>query len=167
MSESQVKADAVKEFASSMVGALDAGFIDGNTFTVAQIYEVARNHIEDNYGIKIKTLSDVWGDDVAKLCGQSEPEEVSADTNIRSMEVKDGGLNLQLEGGACRLLAASFASQFSESGATNYLEMTFHSDETGPLVVTLQKAGAITPAGQVAKIKELIESGDLEAALAV
>ena len=67
MSESQVKADAVKEFVTTIVGALDAGFIDGNTFTVAQIYEVARNHIKDTYGITTKTLSDVWGEDVPKF----------------------------------------------------------------------------------------------------
>lgn len=84
MSESQVKAGAVKEFVTTIVGALDAGFIDGNTFTVAQIYEVARNHIKDTYGIETKTLSDVWGEDVAKLCGQSVPGDVSSDTNIRS-----------------------------------------------------------------------------------
>jgi len=83
------------------------------------------------------------------------------------MNVVDGGLNIELEGGACRLLAESFADQFSESGAKNYLEISFYSDKTGPLVVTMQKAGAITPAGKVAKMKELIKAGDIEAALAV
>lgn len=89
------------------------------------------------------------------------------DTNIKSMNVVDGGLNIELEGGACQLLAESFADQFAESGATNYLEMSFYSEKTGSLVVTMQKSGAITPAGKVAKMKELIIAGDIEAALAV
>jgi len=89
------------------------------------------------------------------------------DANIKSMKANNGSLDLELEGGACRLLAEAFSEQFIDSGATNYLEVSFYSEKTGPLIVTMQRAGAITPAGKVAKIKELIKVGEIEAALAV
>lgn len=69
MAQSQVKAGAIKDFVNLMIGALDAGFVEGSTLTLAQVHEIARNHIEDTHGIKTKTLREEWGDEVAELCG--------------------------------------------------------------------------------------------------
>lgn len=67
---------------------------------------------------------------------------------IVEMKARDGGLDVQLEGGACQLIAEAFAHQLKESGANNYIEMSFVSKVVSPgerLVVTLQRASGKTP----------------------
>jgi len=67
--ESQIKADAINDFVSHMIGALEAGFIDENTATLAQIHRVAQNYVKDSFDIKLPHITEQWGEDVAKLCG--------------------------------------------------------------------------------------------------
>ena len=67
--ENQIKADAIVEFVSNMIGALESGFIDTPNCNLAQIHRVAQNHIKDNYGIDTPCLIEQWGEDVAKDCG--------------------------------------------------------------------------------------------------
>jgi hypothetical protein len=35
---------------------------------------VAKHHIKDNYGIDTPNIVEEWGEDVAKLCGLSDPK---------------------------------------------------------------------------------------------
>lgn len=87
------------------------------------------------------------------------------DANITGISLKDGGLDISMEGGACKALAELFAEQFIDLGGVNYVELVFDSDKIGPLVVTMQRIDGMTPGGKVAKIKELIRAGKLDDAL--
>lgn len=86
---------------------------------------------------------------------------------IKNLNTENGGLSMELEGGACQLLAESFIDQFKDNKAKNYLEVGFYNEETGPITVTIQRVNGLTPAGKLNRIKELIRQGDIEAALAV
>ena len=72
-------------------------------------------------------------------------EKVISETVLRDLSVGNGSINASFEGGAVHLFVDSLANQFVESGAVNYLEMRFHSEATGPLLLTLQRADSKTP----------------------
>jgi hypothetical protein len=72
--ENQIKADAIVDFISNMIGALESGFIDTPNCNLAQIHRVAQNHIKDNYGIETPSLAEQWGEDVANECGAKSIE---------------------------------------------------------------------------------------------
>ena len=65
----KIKAAAVLEFVNVMVGAFEAGFVDKNNPTLAEIYQVARHHINDNYGVESPNIIEMWGDEVASSLG--------------------------------------------------------------------------------------------------
>lgn len=67
----EIKAEAVHDFVNMMIGALEAGFVESSSPTLAEIHQVAKHHIEANYGIDIPNIVEEWGEDVAKLCGLS------------------------------------------------------------------------------------------------
>lgn len=75
-------------------------------------------------------------------------EKVVSETMLRDLSLGNGSINASFEGGAVHLFVDAFATQlleqFLESGATNYLEMSFRSNVTGPLVVTLQRVNGKT-----------------------
>ncbi len=64
---SKEKSDAVMEFVGNIAGAFDAGFIDTPILTIGQLYQVARNHVKDNYGIDEPQLSEVFSEEFAEL----------------------------------------------------------------------------------------------------
>lgn len=70
-------------------------------------------------------------------------------TMLTDMAMRHGGdMTLGLEGGACQLLAESFAEQFLTHGSINYLEVTMQSRVKMPgerLVVTIQRCAGKTP----------------------
>jgi hypothetical protein len=68
-SKNKVKADAVNEFVSLMIGAFDTGFVDKNNPTLAEIHQVARNHVKDNYRVDLPSIVEQWGKETAKECG--------------------------------------------------------------------------------------------------
>lgn len=75
-------------------------------------------------------------------------EKMVSEVLIEDINIRDNGLNIQMKGGAAQILAECFAQQFIESGATNYLEVSFASEKLMPgesLVVTLQKVSGKTP----------------------
>lgn len=79
----QIKADAINEFVCSMIGALDSGFVDSNSSTLAEIHRVAQNFCKDSYGVELPHITEQWGKDTAELCGfplsgKSELEKVKA-----------------------------------------------------------------------------------------
>ena len=67
--ENQMKADAINEFVSTMIGAHDAGFTGGNSLTLQQLHRIAQCHIRDNYGIDMPNIVEQWGQETAELCG--------------------------------------------------------------------------------------------------
>ena len=72
-------------------------------------------------------------------------QKVTSETMLRDLSVGNGSINASFEGGAVHLLVDSLATQFVESGAHNYIEMQFHSEATGPLLLTLQRVNGKTP----------------------
>lgn len=71
-------------------------------------------------------------------------EKVVSETMLRDLSIRNGSIHASFDGGAMHLLVDAFVEQFVESGATNYIEMQFHSNVTGPLVVTLQRVNGKT-----------------------
>ena len=61
-------AKAVMDFAATPVGAYEAGFVDTPHLTIAQLYQVARHHVRDNYGVETKSLVEEMGEDFAREC---------------------------------------------------------------------------------------------------
>ncbi|OGT89733.1 MAG: hypothetical protein A2286_10520 [Gammaproteobacteria bacterium RIFOXYA12_FULL_61_12] len=74
-------------------------------------------------------------------------QRVMEETLVTEMSLSDG-ITMGFRGGAARILVETFAEQFEQSGAVNYLEMTFISRSTLPgecFLVTLQRVSGKTP----------------------
>ena len=71
----QIKADAVSEFVNSIMGALESGFIDENTITLAELYRVMQNHCKDKFGVEVPHISELWGEDTALWGGSARSTE--------------------------------------------------------------------------------------------
>lgn len=69
MTENKIKSDAILSFVNMMIGAFDAGFVDENNPTLAEVYQVARNYVKDTYGVEFKNIIEMWGEDTAKAVG--------------------------------------------------------------------------------------------------
>lgn len=65
----KIKAQAIKDFVNSLIGAHESGFVDSNTLTLATLHRVAQNHIKDEYGINTPSLVEQWGEESAADCG--------------------------------------------------------------------------------------------------
>lgn len=75
-------------------------------------------------------------------------EKVIDSTRLREFVVRNGGLNIELEGGACALMAQAFGKQLFESGAENYIEASFESPDypdIGQITVTVRREAGKTP----------------------
>ena len=70
--ENQIKADAITELVGSMIGALESGFVNRNYLTLAELHQVARNHIKDSYQIETPNIVEQWDQETADLCGLQE-----------------------------------------------------------------------------------------------
>lgn len=92
---------------------------------------------------------------------QALRQKVVDSTMLTDLGISRGGIHAQLEGGAAGLLASAFVEQFKESGATNYLELSFTSPETGPITVTMQRQRGETPGALRAKAE--VRASELEA----
>ena len=68
MTNEQIKADAINDFICQIIGAREAGFIDSSMFSLAELHQVARNHIKDELGIPMPSLAEQWGAGTAELC---------------------------------------------------------------------------------------------------
>lgn len=61
-------ANAVMHFMATPVGAYEAGFVDTPHCTIAELYQIARHHVRDNYGVETKSLAEEMGEDFARSC---------------------------------------------------------------------------------------------------
>lgn len=68
----QVKAEAVMRFVSNQIGSYASGFIDSPACTIGDIYQDARNHVRDSYGVMTQSLAQVMGEDFARECAGKE-----------------------------------------------------------------------------------------------
>jgi hypothetical protein len=73
MTKDETKSAAIMNFVDLMIGALESGFVEKNNPTLAEIHQVARNHIKDNYNVQYDPIDKRWGDEVAELCGLKKP----------------------------------------------------------------------------------------------
>lgn len=67
----QIKADGVNEFVCHMIEALEAGFMEGNTASLATIHRVMQNFCLDRYRVLLPSIKEQWGEETAKLAGYS------------------------------------------------------------------------------------------------
>jgi len=65
----EIKSEAIMEFVDMMIGAFESGFTDKNNPTLAEIHQVARNYIKDQYKIEVNNIVQDWGADLAEDCG--------------------------------------------------------------------------------------------------
>mgnify|MGYP005756132453 CR=1 FL=1 len=74
-------------------------------------------------------------------------EKVIDSTRLRELVFRDGRLDVELEGGACALMAQAFGKQLFESGAENYIEASFESPaypDHGRITVTVRREAGKT-----------------------
>ena len=75
-------------------------------------------------------------------------DKAMRDIMIRDLAVRNGGLDLAVEGGAAGLLAEMLAKQQVDSGGVNYVELSFISKVCAPgemFLVTVQRCAGKTP----------------------
>ena len=89
MKDNKIKAAAVLEFVNVMVGAFEAGFVGKNNPTLAEVYQVARNHINDNYGVETPGIIEAWGEITAISLGFTGKVESSKETLMEQLERLD------------------------------------------------------------------------------
>lgn len=91
------------------------------------------------------------GIETDRIKGKTLGEFLAGEVHLNKAEPKsDGGFGFTFSGFAVQLMAESFADQFRESGAINYLELLFEHNEIGPLTVTMQRVEGLTPAQKLA-----------------
>lgn len=95
---------------------------------------------------------------------QAVADNVTSATMLTNMGIVNGGMNITLEGGACQLLADAFCEQFRNSGATNFVEMSFTGPDGLQLLVTMQKVDGKTPAQLKHEAEERVAELEAEAA---
>lgn len=105
------------------------------------------------------------GVDLERFEGKTIGEYIANQTRLLSAGPgESGGLDVLLDGGACRLVIEAFAGQFKQSGATNYFEIGFTHDELGPFTVTIQRVHGITPSQRIDELQRRVERYEEELA---
>ncbi len=87
-----VKTQAIMNFVNNMIGAFESGFIEDNQSNLADIYQCAKVHIKDNYGIDIPNLEHEWGKELALQCKESSNsllESASVVINEKDDRIKE------------------------------------------------------------------------------
>jgi hypothetical protein len=118
--------------------------------TIELEHEDAKANIAYLLAANPTAISAILADlDVAVKENERLREEMARDvmskTMLTDVTIQNGSMGIQVEGGAAGLLANSFAEQFIDSGAENYLEVSFHHKKVGGLTVTLQRNSGKTP----------------------
>ena len=83
-------------------------------------------------------------------------KQITDATLLTGINIHGGGMEVGMKGGAAGVLVEQLAQQFVDSGAINFLEMTFASAEMLPgeqFVVTIQRVHGETPGMQLKRLK--------------
>ncbi|CAM3593667.1 hypothetical protein BS639_22840 [Rouxiella silvae] len=92
------------------------------------------------------------GINTEQIAGKNLGEFLAGEVKLNKAEPQpDGGFGFTFSGFAIQLMAESFADQFRESGAINYLEMLFEHKDIGPLTITMQRTQGLTPVQKLSK----------------
>lgn len=97
------------------------------------------------------------------LLRQHAAKQINDSTLLTGINIGNGSMDIGMQGGAARVLAESFFDQFIESGAENFLEVRFDSQEKLPgksMVVTLQLVDGLTPAQKIAELKAALAAAE-------
>lgn len=70
----QIEAQAVMDFVNQIAGAHEAGFVERNYFSIAELYRVAQNHCLDELKVEVPNITDKWGENGAKALGLGDPK---------------------------------------------------------------------------------------------
>lgn len=89
MTNGEMCANAIKTFVNLMVGAHETGFVNKNNPTIAEIHQVAKNHIQNAHGITTPNIVEEFGIDVAVSCGMPEEDAIKLEEN--SVKQSQGG----------------------------------------------------------------------------
>lgn len=92
------------------------------------------------------------GIETERLAGKGLGEFLAGEVRLNKADPQpDGSFGFTFSGFAVQIMAESFADQFRESGAVNYLELLFEHEEIGLLTVTMQRTQGLTPAQKLAR----------------
>ncbi len=83
-------------------------------------------------------------------------KQITDATLMTGINIHGGGMEIGLKGGAAGVLVEQLAKQFLDSGAKNFLELSFASAEMLPgeqFTVTIQRVYGETPGGQNRRLK--------------
>lgn len=69
-------AKLIMDFVGVMIGAYESGFVGTPVLTLGQLYQVARNHVKDEYGIDTKSLAEEMGGEFAAECN-AKPQRIT------------------------------------------------------------------------------------------
>lgn len=77
-------------------------------------------------------------------------DKLVSQTLLKRLVAESGQLKMEMEGGACRLMAEAFGAMLQDSGAVNYIETTFEVGGADDLpgagvIVTVQREEGLTP----------------------
>ncbi len=84
----KIKADAVMGFVGTIAGAYSSNFVSTPIMNIAQLFQVARNSVKDEFGINTKTLAEEFSKEFAELCNQKPSPAVAVPENWRIVEKK-------------------------------------------------------------------------------
>lgn len=86
-------------------------------------------------------------------------KQIREDITLEDLSGDKNGLSMTLSGSPMHLFADAFGSQFFESGATNFLTMSFtHVKSNEMFEVTMQKVSGEALCDQLRRLKGEIES---------
>lgn len=108
--------------------------------------EYSLRHHSSEVSLLISSYRDLLGenDRMRDLLAQKLVDS----TMLTGLVPDASGINIHLEGGACRLVADAFGEQLYSSGAENYIEAFFSSSkypDMGQIVVTVKRETGKTP----------------------
>lgn len=69
----KLQANAVMGLIYTLIGAYDSGSISTPMLSIATLYQVARDHIKDEFGVEFKSMVAEYGEDFVKHCHSVRP----------------------------------------------------------------------------------------------
>lgn len=125
---------------------------DGLVIFRATENPLVKNQHRANVQRAVACVNAFDGIETGRLAGKGLGEFLAGEVRLNKAESQpDGSFGFTFSGFAVQIMAESFADQFRESGAVNYLELLFEHKEIGPLTVTMQRTQGLTPAQKLAK----------------
>ena len=80
--------------------------------------------------------------------------EAIANPLLTGIHVGEGKIDIGLQGAGAQLIAGMFVGMLNDDRAMNFVEVTFDSQEHGPIIVTAQKGRGKSPATLLRECEE-------------